>query len=396
MIPAAVYAWMVPALLGTTEVSYEVGARSEVRASSDPFPQSGTPVDGAQEIVPRASILLHLDEWSLLATYYPRIYWFEPQSSSAPNVVNRALLQIDRKLGTNRTATVSEDFGYGLNYFSPLGGTAGATAPGTPEPLQPLPAVLFAQYVSSYSTASTSLELSHLWHLYASASYVVSGGADSTAQLEIPLQRGPRADASVSYAVSRLDSWVSSVSALHSNFTSGQSASMAQLVETWQRRFSPTFDGSVSAGAAAVQNQAAIGDPSNDLLPVAALNANLKDRLGGQLTAAHLTLAVGPFLDVYAAEVYERAEADLGAGIDYEHWALTTRARGTVLLTGYERRGESLVTLELATSHLLDKGLLVEGGVRGFWQQGLLVVGSPFQWTLFLSLSGTTKGVVGG
>jgi hypothetical protein len=413
MIPAAAWAVVLSGLLGSTEAGYDVGLRAEMRADSA---LTGFGLDGAQEIDPRIAMLFHDDEWIFTAAYSPRVYWLEPQDTPAPSVMHRANLALERKVGTNQRIFASEDFGYGLNYFSPLGGAGGAvTSPGTPPPLQLVPSVLFAQYVSSASTAGTTLQLAPLWTLNAQAAWVVTGGADPTAQEEIPLERGPTAQASLAYAISRLDTLTTTVSGVRASFTpgqvtlpsgqlafsSGQIAELAQATETWHTQLTRTVDASLQGGAAVAQNQLMpVATPDQSVLPIAGANLNLKTRIADKLVSGSLSAQVGPFLDVFAAEVFERAEGALGARFNYEHWDIKASVRGTVLLNGGLRQGESLVTAELSTAHAFDKGLVLEGGLRAYWQNGQpqdpLVAGSAVAGTIFVAFTADAKGVVGG
>ncbi|HEX4620545.1 MAG TPA: hypothetical protein VH208_03170 [Myxococcaceae bacterium] len=409
MIPAAAWALVLPGLLGSTEAGYDVGARAEVRAAS---PAPGDFLAGAQEIVPRIGFLLHDDEWLLSLAYYPRIYWIEPQETPAPSVMHRANLAAERKLENNRRIFGTEDFGYGLNYFSPLAGAGGVVTPaGTPpSPLQLLPGVQFANYLSSYSILGTSLELAPLWKLDAQASWVVTGGADPNAQLQIPLERGPAAQASLAYALSRLDALSTSVSGVRATFapnlmtktfTPGQVAEMAQATESWHTQWTRSLDMTLVAGAAVATNQFAPTAPVNQVVdPVGGIAANLKTHVADKIVTGHLSALVGPFLDIYGAAVFERAEGSVSANFNYERWDVSASLRGTVLLDGGARQGESLLTAELAASHEFDKSLKLEGGVRGYWQQGPpldpLVTGNVLAWTLFVAFTADAKGVVGG
>jgi hypothetical protein len=426
MSPAVAWALVAPGLLGATEAGYDIGARAEIRAAS---PAPGDFLSGAQEVVPRIGFLLHDDEWLLAAAYYPRIYWIEPQDTPVPSVLHRGNLAVERKLENNRRIFGTEDFGYGLNYFSPLSGAGGVVTPaGTPpSPLQLLPGVQFANYISSYSVVGTSLELTPLWKLDAQGSWVVTGGADPIAQLQIPLERGPAAQASLAYALSRLDTLTTSVSGARATFapnlvcpadqtcppspltgvrqnevfTVGQVAQMAQATESWRTQWTRTLGMTLQAGAAVASNQFAPTAPvEQEVDPVGGIAADLKTHVADKVVTGHLSALVGPFLDVYGAAVFERAEGSLGASFNYERWDVSASLRGTVLLDGGRRQGESLVTAELATAHEFDKGLKLEGGVRGYWQQGPpldpLVTGNVLAWTVFLSFTADAKGVVGG
>jgi len=400
MIPAFGLGATAAALLAAS-ASYDVGVRTELRAASDPFGLAA--LDGAQEVDPRAAVLLKGAGVRLSAVYNPRIYWLEPQQTpspaSTPNVLHRAEVQLERTWDRGGRLFALEDAAYGTNDFSPLAGTGGAptsvTGAGAPVPLSTLPRVLLAQYVLTSTTLGTQAPLGNFFRLGGSAQYVVSGGPDLVSRLDIPLQRGPRADLSLSYAPTRQDSFTTSVEGLHSNFSSGQRAQLLQVSESWRGQWSRVTDVGLTVGGALVENQGAVGVSMLDRFPVAGASLNTQVPFYGMHSAARLALTFGPYLDVYAADVYERVEADASLAFDLYRWDVRVALRGTRFLTGWQRRGETLVVAEVTLAHVLTPGLKLEGGTRAFWQNGAAVTDAPLQGALFLSLSGAQAGPLG-
>jgi hypothetical protein len=392
MTPAALLAGVVSSALAAATTTYEVDVRSEVRAASD---TSAAGVDGAEEIDPSATATVLLDHVSFTAAYDPRIYWIEPQPSAMPNVLHRGRLRLEDRFSGPDVLYLQEDASYGVNYFSPLAGSGGATVL-PPTQLPSLPPTLLAKYVSSITQLGAQYELSHLWHLNMTGQYNVSGGPDlATQESGIPLMRSPRVDLNLAYAASRLDTFTTSATAFYASFTNGNVATLAQVTEAWHAQLGRTVDGEVSAGAAGAQNQPSIGTGYSALYPVAGVGLNVKTDAPGVPAVAHLIVGVAPYLDVFQAYIFERAEADLSLGLDYQHWLMSATVRGTMLLTGFDQRGDSLVVAEVDATHLLTPDVKLELGIRAYWAQGPNVIGGPVQAGLFAALTGIQKGNFG-
>jgi len=386
--------WVISTALGSAWL-YDVGVRSEVRAATAAPGTEG--FGGQQEIVPLAALLLRSDALSLSIAYDPRIYWLEPQASPAPNLLHRAQLLAEDKLSNEHKLFASEEASYGLNYFSPVAGSGGLQSPPGPtvQPQPLLPAVESAQYIYSVTAVGTDDALSRLWRLSSRVEYQLSGGADTTAQQVIPLQRGPRASVGLSYAASRLDTLTTTVDGLQARFSSGQTAGIAEAKEGWRTSWTRLVSTELLLGGAVVRTQPAGSDPQTTGLPIATLSLEAKSKAAQMPITFRLLTGVEPFLDVYAAAVYERAGLDASAGVVADRWELKARLQGTLLLNG-DRQGQGLVVGELGCTRALWPKVKLEGGLRGYWERGLVGIPAGFQGALYLSLTADAPGVVGG
>jgi hypothetical protein len=378
--------------VSTASASYEVDLTAEARGNTDSTSSAG--IDAAEEIDPFAGAKLRWDGLSFSGSYSPRIYWLEPQPEAVPSVLNRLHLELDDQLGTRGRLFLSEDFTYGLNVFSPLAGTGGlpSTTTGPPPPLASLPSLATAEVVGSTTAVGGDYALSPLLHLSATARYVVGGGADPTTQLSIPLMRSPQLDASLSYALSRGDTLTTTASALYATFTSGSVISMAQLSESWRTALNPVLQASLQAGDAVAQTRGPIGGASVSDFPIAVAGLDARAKVSDTPVLFGMAAGVAPYLDVYGAYVYERGEGTVSGAFRLEQWDFSALFRGAVLLSGFQNRGQLLTVMEVAGARKMSKDVKVQLGLRGLYEQGLTVTGSPLQLGAFINLTGVTKG----
>lgn len=157
--------------------------------------------------------------------YTPRLSFLDVNAVGfQPALLNGLLASAEWRTG-HATILVSEVGSYGERAIASLGTL---TTPGTPVQTPPngqtaanaqlVPTVEQFLYVSSLTNVSSALTLKH-WVLTGMVGYQLSGGADASAQQDLPFQYGPTAEAIADFRATRRDHLITDVSALQATFS---------------------------------------------------------------------------------------------------------------------------------------------------------------------------------
>lgn len=259
--------------------------------------------------------------------------------------------------------------------------------------VQPLPEPATLQYGNSQTTLASQLVLAPRWRTGLTVNYSLQGGLDPASREALPFTRGPRADASLAYALTRLDTLESRAWVLRSDASSQPCSPLvltvpagstcaptteeAQVEEVWRHALSRAAEGWIRGGVSFVQSrlqpQAAY---TGSVYPLGSVGLDiagpptLLDIAGtpapGRL---HLELLVAPVFDIRTALVDERAQAT----------AIFTVPFRTISLIGSFAGTRSVATTFTAPLTSLQGGVEVAyrasrtvsmgAGVRFGWQE---------------------------
>src|SRR5262249_18287555 len=127
--------------------------------------------------------------------------------------------------------------GDGTIDLSPLGRpSAPARQPTAFSGAQPPPEDPKVLFVEDFLTAAAfEIALSRRGRLIGDVGWLVSGGADSIARASLPLSRGPRLHAAVTFQQSRLDELDVDISAFDTRYSNDRRASAAGAMFDWRR-----------------------------------------------------------------------------------------------------------------------------------------------------------------
>jgi hypothetical protein len=384
MIAAAL---VLAAYAGTVEVA----DRTEIRARAT----QGLPVAFDAVTIPSARAAILERQWSYTGLYAPTLTLQDMQASVTPVVLHAGSLAVAWHDRIARV-TLREEATYGRQNTANLAllATGTVTPDGRPPVIQALPQAETITTASSRTTLATELRPARRVTVAASVSYNVSGGLDAASRAVIPQQRGPFAEASVGYAVSRVDLATGALAVARSDFTSGPCIALqvqpggaptggaatpattcapqnetAVATAGWRHTFSRRVDGSIGAGISEIRTR--LSDQEAFVTkPYAAGSASLGYRVGlaRHVTTARLEGQVAPVVDLRTGVADDRAQV-----------TLTVASRsGDLALTGSggaaRSFGNQFVTpatfLTAATEAQYDVGrhATVGAGVRYFWQ----------------------------
>ncbi len=404
MLPAASLAAALLAL--TPRAHYELAVRSEARAAVDSSAQASSVLD----LSPRGTLGLQLDALRLTGSYQARLALYELTNPRTPELLHTGALTAELAVGEGKVLFARQELTYGLREFTllsaapaspgdPGGGpgqapTAGAPLPDVGAPLDGLQLRGSAPYFASNSSAGLALAFGRLWFLMASGGYEISGGADESVRDLLPLQQGPHFEGLLSYLVTDRDTVGSGVTARDSRFSNGRRASVLVVDARWARQLLRPLSGELRVGLSGFRAVREDGVVETAGLPVAGAALNYQTGLFSNPLHLHGEVQLAPYVDPFGGRVYHRVEAALGASWAYQRLTVNARAAGSLAVTGWERRGTTVLTGDLGAAYLFSRRFQLEAGMRAGWQSGLELAGAPFAWGGYVALAFNENGAL--
>jgi hypothetical protein len=231
--------------------------------------------------------------------------------------------------------------------------------------------------------------LSGRWDLSLLLEYAVQGGLDAASQVTLPVVRGPRLTGKLSHAFPRRRTLETEALVQLSDAAPSicspiippallvdlaqpcdPSAQMGQVVEKWRQPLTRAFDVEWGAGAAAAGIRFQDRQTHTDFAgwPVAEASVSYSHIVQGEGKAAHLDLALEPFVDLRTGVIDERAQAT-------GYLDLPTRAVSYEAVLGMARSVDSpfaqpvtSVQALASAEYLASKVVGVGGGASYSWQ----------------------------
>jgi hypothetical protein len=288
------------------------------------------------------------------------------------------------------TLSLTADATYGRLNMLALASTVGA---GSEARLGAVPARDEFEYAATRSSMAVRFELSKRWALGVLLEYALSGGVGAASRAAMPLQWGPRAEASLEQALSRRAKLVATVGASDVRFSTGPETTGIESKLAMRYSLTRRIDASMAAGVAGTGTQHAPGSgpagPTGHPLGEVALAY----RIPGARTdhfRVQTTLRMAPTIDRLTGLVDERLE--LGAGV---WWApsrgLSVRALASGVRSTAWRPPSALALAfgEAACSYEIATTVRIDGGARGLWERALSVTGPLSMWIGFVGVTVT-------
>ncbi|GAC1599101.1 MAG: hypothetical protein NVS4B10_10140 [Myxococcales bacterium] len=357
------------------EAAVEVGVH--VGSETPDAPSLGAP--RRLELSPGLTARVDESDLALEARYAPRLFLRDGGGASPLGLRQTQLLSATFRASPTLQWAASERVRYGRNE---LGWDPGATRPlDLLETIAPLiPDELVADGALGFSLlASRTLSLN------ASAGYAAYGGTSAASQRLLPLQHGPQLYAGLDQELTRLDRLSTDLYGALTVASNGRRNAQVKLTESWQRLFSATTRGRLSAGASGYRRDGAPDAGSLGIFPVAsaALEHELLER--GQRVELRATACVGPHQSRLTTELLERAELSFAARwIVRDPVSIRGRA-GAARELGASGAQLFLGGLDLAWQ--LGPRISLAAGTQTLWQQ--VPAQGPafaFRWIAFTAL----------
>jgi hypothetical protein len=306
---------------------------------------------------------------------------------------------------------------------APVSTTGTPTPSSTPTPT-PLPVATGGTGVQALAQASTiefgasrtaltaQLQFSRQWAGTSQIEYGLQGGMNAAARAVLPLIKGPRAEASTSVTVTRLDILETRLSAfateasetpcpasassdvvIPANGVCTPAVQSGQLTETWRHRITPRSQISVGAGVSSVRLR--LGAESafaSRVYPVAVAGFQHERELNDVRTVIRLDAQVAPVLDFRTGLADQRAQATGSLTLPMK---LVT-ASGTLGATHTlaSDAGQKLTSLQVSgeLDYRVERFMTFGGGVRYVWQDqgpaGSFAGGLAFLQITFIAPAG--------
>jgi hypothetical protein len=318
--------------------------------------------------VPDARLTLAWPQLGFTLRYDPRLtYWDVTQVGARPTWLNEGSAHLDWHASPVVTLSLDEEASYGATSF------AGLVFSPVPEGTQPRVDVIPSSQILLLESSSTTLG-SHVtlrrWDFRSEVGYQLSGGADDSARAILPLQRGPLADAVLTYATSHVDHVATTLSASETTFSSGPQITLAEGDESWRRAWSAVTETDVTVGFSGARERVGpYATAASETDPVAEVVLEQRvlsreDRLTFRVGAR-----LGPVINRLLGIVDERVQGTLVS--NWIHGPFTVHALG-----GAEQsvptdgpNATTLYTGELSLSYAAVEGVVFDMGVRGLWQR---------------------------
>jgi hypothetical protein len=395
-------------------LQFELGARLEFRAGQPEGSAPGSAITDL-EIDPLAALRIPLRTGSLSLAYEPRVFITlkEPIGQPAQDVsyLHRGRLVFDVKPTPLWRFFIEGRGAYGEYDFLPLstvipqsGGsglppaqpsTPGAppTAP-TPDPgVSTLPGERFLRVIDLHATTGVVASLSPRVSWLFSAGYDYSGGADTEARTQLPLQKGPHGLTGAIWSVTRNDSLAFLLEGSHSRFSSGPQATVGTLTSTWSHVWSRTVAtdliggiGGFHADVPAVQTSPARTE--DKLLPVGGLGLRHAWLTRWASWKNSLTFLAAPLPDQINGLVYERLSAVLRSTLAPGERLLLDVSGGASASIGAPQRD---ARIEAKGTYLFGPQVGISVGGRVAWLEGSALLPTGFGWLCLVSI-GTYAG----
>lgn len=398
MLPTAAIA-----LYADYAVTLDVAERTEVRARTTQVVQSTPGTSAAPATLafdlfaqPRAALNVRDRVWHFTLSYSPAF--------TAPDLLGESpSLQLFHMASAGvswheRRVRLSlfEDASYGAlnSAYLPTTPTSQAPQPVASTPLLTAPQTL--QLGSSNTTFVATTNLTRRAIASADAGYSLAGGVDASSRAALPLLFGPRAGASLSYAVSRTDRWITAATGQHLDSTIAlcpppvtgvvqpqmpvtpaaldcqPESDIVQGSESWSHRFSRSTTMVVGAGVSAAESRLTHHDPyQKSVFPTGTFS--FARRFGNYgLDSVSLDVGLYPVVDPRFGTVSEWVQGQLSSV-----WRLNNRVTlrfgggGVQTLPASDPLATTMIHGELEASYRVDRHVLLSLGESGAWQDQL-------------------------
>lgn len=312
-------------------------------------------------------------------TYAPRLtFWDVNDVGAQPTWLNAGKARVSWRANDEATLTLDQDASYGATSFAGLVFPAGPD--GTPPRVDVIPTTQIIQVESSSTTLGSHIAVRR-WELRSEVGYQLSGGADDVARSILPLQRGPLADAVLTYAASPVDHVATTLVASETTFSSGPEIALAEGDEGWKHAWSAVTETNVTLGVseARVQASSLVG-LSREINPVAEAILDQRILTDEDRVTLHVGARLGPVVNRLLGIVDERVQGTLLSKWTHGPFAVNAFGSAQQSVPAGGPNATTLFTGELGLAYTATEAVVFDVGVRGVWQranQPLTVTSNP-------------------
>jgi hypothetical protein len=318
---------------------------------------------------PEARLVVASPRTGYTLAYAPRLTLWDINDVGVtqPLLLHAGSARIDWR-DHDTSLSLGEDASYGDMSFAALTFPPGQG--GTPPRVDVIPS---SPQIIRFESSSTTLGArvqGRRWEFRSTVGYQVSGGADVAARSVIPFQKGPLAEAVVTYATSPVDHVATTVTGAEDTFSPGPEIVVVEGDEGWKHLWSAFTEMDLTLGVSEARVLPSSSGQSFRTHPVA--EATLEQRI---LTAEdRVTLRVGarlgPVVNRLLGIVDERIQGTLLSKWTHGPFAANAFASAQQSVPTDGPDATQLLTGELGVSYAATDAVAFDVGVRGLWQKG--------------------------
>jgi hypothetical protein len=339
--------------------------RTETRLRDPGDTPSAPSIDFAT--MPEARLVLAASRSRFTLAYTPRLtLWDVNDVGLRPLWLNAGSALFESVYG-GTTLSLAQDASYGAMSFADL--TFAPSAEGAPPRVDVVPSSQIIQFESTTTTLRSRTETPR-WNLGSSVGYQLSGGADSASRLVIPLQKGPVAEATATYAGSPVDGFATTLNGSETAFSSGPDIILGEGDEGWKRRWSAATETDFTLGVSEARVRASpLAQSVDQTNPVA--EAILEQRLltDGDRVTVRIGSRLGPVVNRLLGIVDERIQGTLEFKWTHGPFATSAFASAQQSVPTGGPDATELVAGEVGLSYAATEVVALDTGVRGLWQR---------------------------
>ncbi|MBS2031471.1 MAG: hypothetical protein JST54_26455 [Deltaproteobacteria bacterium] len=383
------HALLLALTLAAPPVTWQAAVTTEAVERTPEPGEASTVATSELALAPRVGALFGSGEAMFALGYAPRLTLVDPQGLRQLEVLHQAT--VDATFRPDRTwqLVLGELYARGNTNLTPLQRPATAAA----VPADQLPGVSSLDYMGSTTRADLKGQLSRRLELVITPSFSISGGATPSARLELPLERTPRLDTSMSWKIAGAQSLGVAAAAWHTDTSSGPTADVVEASGTWRRQLDERSKLSLAAGAGAYHTS----EPGSANLPWLAGPLGLFEYRRGlgeraENLEALAQVSLGPAVDPLTGTAVERVDG-IG-GVEFtamQNLRLAERASSGVTLDGTQ---EGYAQLESTATWTISKPVRLAASARGAYLTSEAPgQASGLQWLASVSVTVVEAGV---
>src|SRR5580658_10420994 len=266
--------------------------------------------------------------------------------------------------------SLAQDASYGATNFAALNfAPAGDVTSPTPPHVDVIPTSQIIQYESSSTTLGSQFA-GRRWEFRSSVGYQFSGGADDAARLVIPLQKGPLAEAVLTFATAPVDRLATTATASQTTFSSGPEIDLGEADEGWRHRWSPLTETTLTLGLSEASVQPSpLVQAYRETNPVAEIILDDGMSVEGDHVTLRISARLGPVVNRLLGIVDERIQGTVMSKWIHGPIAMSAFASAQQSVFSGDPYATELLTGELGVSYAATEAVAFDMGVRGLWQR---------------------------
>jgi hypothetical protein len=317
--------------------------------------------------MPEARLVLASSRLTFSLAYTPRLtLWDVNDVGLRPLWLDAASARLESRFDRT-TLSLAQDASYGSMSFADL--TFAPSPEGAPPRVDVVPSSQIVEFESTSTTLASRTQTLR-WAFGSSIGYQLSGGADSASRLVIPLQKGPVAEATATFAGSPVDGFVTTLTGSETTFSSGPEIILGEVDEGWRRRWSAVTETDVTLGVSEARVRTSpLAEGVDETNPVAEVVLEHRVVSDYDRVTLRIDARLGPVVNRLLGIVDERIQGTLGS--KWTHGPLVASAFASAqqsVNTGGPDATE-LVAGEVSLSYAVTEAVAFDMGVRGLWQR---------------------------